>query len=141
MGQIKATDGAIVRTFTCEQYSLMDETLPAGWTITENTCGIYAGYFRSPYASFGLDLSGTALPGNWYTYKAVIASNKVTVPTDVFLLPSNHNNTRVIVRRQEYHPSAPSETRDYTVNNTDNSIDFEAGLNLNGQIAFIKVFR
>lgn len=140
MGKIIATDGFIIREFTCEQYALMGDDVP-GWTITENTCGIYVDLLRSPYASFGLELSGTALPGNWRTYKGVVASNKITIPVAELKLPSNPHNTMVIVRRQHYHASVPSETRDYTVNNSDNSIDFEPGLNLNGQIAYVKVFK
>lgn len=141
MGQITATNGSITRTFSCGQYALMGNDVPSGWTITENTCGVYADLFRSPYASFGLDLTGTRLPGAWYTYKATIASNRVIIPVTSILLPSNHNNVRAIVRRQEYHPSEPGEVRDFAVNNIDNSIDFVSGLNLNGQIAFIKVFK
>ena len=141
MGQITATDGVNIRYFTCEQYALAGDALPAGWTITENTCGMYFGQFRSPFASFGLNLSGTALPGNWYTYKGTIASNQVVIPTTEFLLPSNPCNTRVIVRRQAYNPSVPGDTRDYSVNNEDNSIDFEASLGLNGQVAYISVFK
>jgi len=140
MGEIIATDGTITREFTCEQYALMGDDIP-GWTITENTCGIYVDLLRSPYASFGLDLAGTSLPGNWRTYKGVVAANKVTIPIAELKLPSNPHNTMVIVRRQHYHPSVPSETRDYTVNNSTNSIDFEAGLNLNGQVAYVKVFK
>lgn len=141
MGRITATNGVITRDFTCEQYALAGYALPSGWSVTESTCGIYAGMFRSPYASFGLDLAGTALPGSWNTYKAVITSNRVIIPAVVFLMPSNPHNTMAIVRRQNYHASIPGETRDYTINYVDNSIDFEPGLNLNGQIAFIKVFK
>lgn len=141
MGKITATNGSITRDWTCEQYALAGYALPSGWTVTENTCGIYAGLLRSPYASFGLDLAGTALPGSWYTYKAVIASNQVIVPTTSFLLPSNPNNTMAIVRRQQYQASVPGDVRDYSLNYTDNSFDFEPSLNLNGQIAYIKVFR
>ena len=141
MGKIIATDGFNTREFSCTQYALMGGSLPSGWTISENTCGIYTQHFRSPYASFGIDFAGTALPGSWYTYKATIASNQVVVPSTEFILPSNPHNTRVEVRRQAYHPSVPGEVRDYTVNNSNNSIDFEASLGLNGQIAFISVFR
>lgn len=141
MGLITATKGSIIRTFTCEQYALGGFALPAGWTITENACGIYFNLFRSPYASFGIELTGTSIPGSWFTYKGTIASNKVIVPTTTFLLPSNYNNAMVIVRRQVYHASAPGETRDFTLNYTDNSVDFEAALGLNGQIAFVKVFK
>ena len=139
MGKITATNGTITRTFTCEQYALGGFALSAGWEVTENTCGLYVSLFRSPYSSFGLEVNGNSTPGAWYTYKGVITSNKVIVPTAVFTLPSNYNNSMAIVRRQMYHASAPSETRDYTLNYTDNSVDFEPGLGLNGQIAFIKV--
>ena len=141
MGKIIGTNGGVTREFTCDQYALGGFALPAGWTVTENTCGIYMESMRSPYASFGLDFAGTSLPGAWYTYKGTIALNKVVVPTSAFLLPSNYNNSMVIVRRQVYQASAPSETRDYTLNYTDNSVEFESGLNLNGQIAYIKVFK
>ena len=141
MGKIVATDGIVTREFTCEEYALSDYTVPLGFTITENTCGIYMQSFRSPFASFGIDFAGTALPGNWYTYKGTIASNRVIVPTSEFTLPSNHHNTQVIVRRQTYQPTVPGEVRDYSVNNADNSIDFESSLNLNGQVAYIRVFK
>jgi len=141
MGQITATNGTITRDFTCEQYALGGYALPSGWTVTENTCGVYFTKFRSPYASFGIEFNGTSLPGSWHTYKGTIASNKVIIPTTIFLLPSNYNNSMVIVRRQVYHASEPGETRDFTLNYTDNSVDFESGLGLNGQIAFVKVFK
>lgn len=141
MGKITATNGSISRTFTCEQLALLGGSLPSGWTITENTCGTYLGQLRSPYASFGLEIDGTRLPGNWYSYEGTIASNRVIIPTSAFVLPGNANNVFVIVRRQEYHPSVPGDTRDFTVNNTDNSIDFNPALALNGQVAYIRVFR
>lgn len=141
MGKITATNGAISRTFTCAQYALMNSTLPSGWTITENTCGVYLGQMRSPYASFGLEIDGTRLPGNWYSYEGTITSNRVIIPTSAFVLPGNANNVFVIVRRQQYNPTVPGDTRDFTVNNTDNSIDFNSALALNGQTAYIRVFK
>ena len=142
MGQITATDGTITRTFTCEQYALMGDTLPSGFTITNNTCGIYLSKFRSPFASFGLEIDGTRLPGNWYSYEATIdGSHRVIIPTSVFVLPGNANNVFAIVRRQQYHPSVPGDTRDFTVNNADNSIDFQSALNLSGQTCYIRVFK
>ena len=141
MGQITATNGTITRTFTCEQYALMNDTLPSGWTITNNTCGVYLGQLRSPYASFGLEIDGTRLPGNWYTYEGVIASNRVIIPTGDLVLPGKPDNVFVIVRRQEYHPTVPGDMRDFTVNNTDNSIDFQSSLSLNGQTAYIRVLK
>lgn len=142
MGQITATNGTITRTFTCAQYALMGDTLPSGWVITDTTCGVYLGHLRSPFASFGLELNGTRLPGNWYSYEATIdGSHRVIIPTATLVLPGNANNVFAIVRRQEYHPSVPGDTRDFTVNNVDNSIDFSAALALNGQPAYIRVFR
>jgi len=141
MGKITATNGTISRTFTCAQYALMNSTLPSGWTITENTCGVYLGQLRSPYASFGLEIDGTRLPGNWYSYEGTITSNRVIIPTSAFVLPGNANNVFVIVRRQQYNPTVPGDTRDFTVNNTDNSIDFNSALALNGQTAYIRVFK
>lgn len=141
MGKVTATDGVNTRTFNCAQFALMDGVLPASWTVTENTCGIYVGQLRSPYASFGIELSGTSVPGSWYTYKGIVVANVVTVPTSEIILPSNPNNVFVIVRRQQYNPSFPGEIRDFTVNNTDNSIDFEPGLGLNGQTAYVRVFK
>jgi len=119
----------------------MNSALPSGWTITENTCGVYLGQLRSPYASFGLEIDGTRLPGNWYSYEGTIASNRVIIPTSAFVLPGNANNVFVIVRRQQYNPTVPGDTRDFTVNNTDNSIDFNSALALNGQTAYIRVFK
>lgn len=141
MGQITATNGTITRTFTCEQYALLGEVLPAGFVVVNNTCGVYLSRFRSPFASFGLEIDGTRLPGNWYSYEATITSDRVIIPTGTLVLPGNANNVFVIVRRQEYHPSVPGDTRDFTVNNVDNSIDFNAALNLSGQTAYIRVFR
>lgn len=141
MGKITATNGTISRTFTCAQYALLNSTLPSGWTITENTCGVYLGQLRSPYASFGLEVDGTRLPGNWYSYEGTITSNRVIIPTSAFVLPGNANNVFVIVRRQQYNPTVPGDTRDFTVNNTDNSIDFNSALALNGQTAYIRVFK
>jgi hypothetical protein len=141
MGKITATNGTISRTFTCAQYALMNSALPSGWTITDNTCGVYLAQLRSPYASFGLEIDGTRLPGNWYTYKGTISSNRVIVPTSVFTLPGKPDNVAVIVRRQMYNPDVPGDTRDFAVNNTDNSIDFNPALSLNGQVAYIRVFK
>ena len=72
MGQITATNGTLTRTFTCEQYALLGEVLPAGFVVVNNTCGVYLSRFRSPFASFGLEIDGTRLPGNWYSYEATI---------------------------------------------------------------------
>lgn len=142
MGQITATNGTIQRTFTCEQYALMNNTLPTGWTETENTCGIYLGRFYSPYASFGLEIDGTRLPGNWYTYEGTIdGSHRVIIPTGDLTLPGKPDNVFVIVRRQQYNPDVPGDTRDFAVNNIDNSIDFRSALALNGQTAYIRVFK
>lgn len=140
MGRVIATDGFNIREFTCEQLALMDGVLDPAWTITENTCGQYFSQFRSPYASFGIDVNGATLPGAWYTYKGTVASNRVIIPTADMVLPSNPSNVMVIVRRQNYNPSVPGDVRDFTVNNSDNSIDFES-LGLDGQIAYIKVFK
>lgn len=141
MGKITATDGTNIREFTCEQYALSGYALDAAWTITENTCGQYLAKLHSPFASFGIEFGGTAIPGGWYVYKAVIASNRVIIPTADLTLPSNEANVIAIIRRQQYNATVPGEVRDFTVNNADNSVDFEAGLNLNGQIAFIRVFK
>lgn len=144
MGQITASNGTITRTFTCRQYSLLEETLPAGFTITENTCGAYFTHIYSPFASTGLDIGGVSLPGKWYSHEAVIASDQVVIPTDVFTLPSNPDNVMVIVRRQQYHPDVPGDERDFLVNTVDNSIDFHVSgtkPSLNGQTAYIRVFK
>lgn len=141
MGKITGTNGDVTRTFTCEQYALMGYSLPAGWTMTGNTCGIYMELIHSPFASYGLDLTGGALPGNWYVYEGVVADDRVIIPTDAFTLPSNWNNVFVIVRRQQYHPDVPGDVRDFFVNNADNSIDFRTTLGLNGQTAYVRIFK
>lgn len=141
MGQITMTNGTVTRTLECSQYALLNDTLPAGFTITENTCGIYFQSFRSPFASYGIDFGSVALPGRWYSYEAVISSDQVVIPTDNFTLPSNPDNVFVIVRRQQYHPDVPGDSRDFFVNIVDNSIDFNSALGLNGQTAYIRVFK
>lgn len=143
MGKITAIHQGdnITRDFTCAQYAHMNSILPTGWTVTANTCGQYFGLLRSPEASFGLEVTGATVPGGWYVYEAVIASNRVIIPTTVFLLPTNPQNVRAIVRRQEYHPDAPGDARDFAVNWTDNSIDFLSTLGLNGQTCYVKVFK
>lgn len=144
MGAITGTNGTVTRTFTCAQYALLGGSLPSGFTITENTCGIYLNLLRSPFASFGLELSGTALPGSWYDYEAIITLDKVEIPTGVVVLPSNPRNVWVIVRRQNYHPDVPGDERDFLVNTVGNSIDFHVSgtkPSLNGQTAYIRVFK
>lgn len=72
-------------------------------------------------------------PGNWYTFKGTIASNKVTVTG--FDLPANDDACYVIVRRQFY--TSPD---DFTINYGDNSVNFLSGLGLNGQTALVRAY-
>lgn len=141
MGQITATNGTLTRTFTCAQYALLNDTLPTGWVETSNTCGQYFGLLRSPEASFGLELNSAVLPGGWYSYEATITADEVEIPTSVFVLPTNPDNTIAIVRRQQYHPTVPGDVRDFTVDNVNNKIIFNPALNLSGQICYVRVFR
>ncbi|MCB0541913.1 MAG: hypothetical protein KDC70_00260 [Saprospiraceae bacterium] len=142
MAGIQAVDTNGVETeFTCEQYALMGYTLPSGWTQTGSTCGVYFDVVKAPFASFGIALGGTTLPGRWYVYEAAISSNRVIIPTSTIVLPTIPENVHVIVRRQEYRATDAATTRDFAVNNTDNSIDFQSGLGLNGQTAYIRVFK
>ena len=142
MAGVTAIDtNGVSREFSCEKFALMGFVLPAGWTYISSTCGIYFDYFRSPFASYGIELSGSSLPGRWYPYQATIVSDRVIISTATLTLPTIHDNVEVWVRRQRYHPSDPVTSRDFEVNNTDNSIDFSAALNLSGQTAYIRVFR
>lgn len=140
-GVLAIDSNGVSREFSCEQFALMGSALPTGWTYISSTCGIYFDYFRSPFASYGIEFSGTTLPGKWYPYQDTITTNRVIIPTATLVLPTIHDNVEVYVRRQRYQPSDPVTTRDFTVNNTDNSIDFESGLGLSGQLAYIRVFR
>lgn len=141
--------------FSCTQWSLMTDATKADWTVTENTCGIQT-TVGNPYAAsdfiFTLNgviaaaapLSITVVDGvytisitlpQWYTYKGVVSSNRVIVPTGDFLLPANDADCYAIVRRQIY--LSPD---DFTVNLVDNSLDFVAGPSLNGQTIFVRAF-
>ena len=72
-------------------------------------------------------------PGNWYTFKGTISSNKVIVTG--FDLPANGNAVFPVVRRQCYQL-----TDDFTIDYGDNSVNFASGLGLNGQIAYIRAY-
>ena len=72
-------------------------------------------------------------PGQWYTYKGTISANKVIVTG--FDLPANDDACFAVVRRQIYQ--SPD---DFTINYGDNSVNFLAGLGLNGQIAYVKAY-
>lgn len=72
-------------------------------------------------------------PGNWYTYKGTVSSNKVIVSG--FTLPANDDACFCIVRRQIYQ--SPD---DFTINYGDNSVNFLSGLGLNGQVAYVKAY-
>lgn len=72
-------------------------------------------------------------PGNWYTYKGTIATNKVIVSG--FTLPANDDACYCVVRRQIYQ--SPD---DFTINYGDNSVNFLSGLGLNGQVAYVKAY-
>lgn len=141
MGQITATNGTLTRTFSCAQYALMGDTLPAGWAATANTCGQYFGLLRSPEASFGLELNSAVLPGGWHSYEVVIVSDEAIVPTSAFLLPTNPDNVVAIVRRQQYHATVPGDSRDFVVDNVNNKIIFSSALNLSGQTCYVRAFR
>lgn len=143
MGRILAVNQAanLEREFTCAQYAHLNDILPAGWVVAENSCGQYFELFRSPEAAFGLTVTGATVPGGWVSYEAVISSNRVIIPTAAFRLPSNPDNVRAIVRRQEYHPNVAGDVRDFAVNLIDNSIDFLPSLGLNGQTCYVKVFK
>jgi len=72
-------------------------------------------------------------PGNWYTFKGTITTNKVIVTG--FTLPVNDDACFCIVRRQVYQ--SPD---DFTINYGDNSVNFLSSLGLNGQIAYVKAY-
>ena len=144
--------------FDCAQWAIMSDASKAPWTVVENTCGIQTSV-GSPYASssFLFTLSGIVTANAPITieivdgvyvlslnapkvYEGVIASNKVIIPTSEFTLPDDINNVQsVVVRRQMYNASTPTDTRDFDINYVDNSIEFESSLGLNGQTAYIKV--
>ena len=46
--------------------------------------------------------------------RRLLTSDRVIIPTGTLVLPGNANNVFVIVRRQEYHPSVPGDTRFYS---------------------------
>lgn len=139
---VLATDGTIEREFTCEQVALMGG-VPSGWTVIKNTCGIYLYNIYSPYASFGLEITGNVVTGSWYIYEGTVSSDEVAVPTGELLLPSDPRNVRVTVRRQMYHPSEPGKVRDFSVDTALNKIVFTPGRfpSLNGQKATVEVFK
>lgn len=142
MPGVSAIDSnGVAREFSCEAFALMGYVLPSGWTYVSSTCGVYFDYFCSPFASGGLELSGAQLPGRWYTYEAALSSNRVIIPTSTLVLPTIFDNIEVHIRRQRYYPSDSVTTRDFTVNSAANSLDFEASLGLDGQLARIRIFR
>lgn len=134
----------IERSFTCEEYALLDGVVPDGWTVVSNTCAIYLKDFHSPYASFTPDFGASGIiteTPRRYIWDGTVSSNRAIIPTDEVVLPSRELNVEVYVNRQAYYPSEPGETRDFYVNTVDNSIDFVTGAgrpNLNG--LKIKVF-
>ena len=150
----RVSDDALFE-FSCAQWSLMSDASKADWTVTENTCGVQSA-FGNPYAAseFLYTLTGiiavvepltlTLVDGvytisvtlpEWYTYKGTIASNRVIVPTGDFVLPASDDACYAIIRRQVYQ--SPD---DFTVNLVDNSLDFVAGLGLNGQTVYVKAY-
>lgn len=150
----KNVDDALFE-FDCPQWALMSDASKADWTVLENTCGIQT-TVGNPYASsdFIFTLNGIIVADEplhidvvdgvytisitlptWYTYKGTISSNRVFVPTLDFTLPTNDSACYAIVRRQMYQ--SPD---DFTVNLVDNSLDFVAGLNLNGQVVYVKAY-
>ena len=153
---VLARDGSdFLFEFACSQWALMSDASKADWTVLENTCGIPVSV-GDPYASsdfiFTLNgviaaaapLSITVVDGvytisvtlpEWHTYKGVVSSNRIIVPTGEFLLPANDADCYAIVRRQIY--LSPD---DFTVNLVDNSLDFVAGPSLNGQTIFVRAF-
>lgn len=143
---ITATNGLISRSFSCQQYTLMGNSLPAGWTLTANTCGLLQANFLTPFAASGLAGNGSSTArGKWYLFEAIVGSvntNRVMLPL-TFLLPSEATNVRLVVRRQHYLPSEPGVNRDYAVNITDNSLDLDPAKtgNLNGQKCTVEVFK
>jgi len=54
---VTATNGAISRTFTCEQWALMNQS---GWVVVSSNCGGTAQ--NAPYAHSGTGISGVANP-------------------------------------------------------------------------------
>jgi len=130
-------------TLTCEQWALLDFVEPSGWTLTENSCGAYLQNLRSPFASFGLTLGGTSLPGRWYVWEGTVTAGVLTIPTAELLLPSQPANTYVIIRTAHYCASEPAKTRDYTIDNTANNITFRTNLQaaINGQLARVFAFK
>lgn len=158
MAVIAKDAGDLLFEFGCAQWALMSDASKAPWTVVENTCGIQTSV-GSPYAasSFLFTLNGVvaadsplniSIVDGVYTiglnppktYKGTVTANSVAIPTSEFTLPSDAGFCTVIVRRQVYQPSTDTETRDFELNLPANSVDFEAGLNLNGQIAYIKAW-
>lgn len=142
---VTATNGLITRDFSCQQYALLGSTLPAGWTLTVNTCGLLQANFLTPYAASGLAGNGTTVAkGKWYLKEATVGApnaNRVMLPL-TFLLPADASGVRLVVRRQQYLPSEPGAARDFTVNIAENSLDLDPAKtgNLNGQKCTVEVF-
>ena len=139
--------------FSCAQWSVMSDDSKAEWEVTDNTCGVQTSA-GSPYAAseFLYTLSGliaveyplvlsvvdgvytisVVLP-EWHTFKGTISANKIIVTG--FTLPSDINAVFPVVRKQWMMP-----TDDFTIDTGDNSVNFNAGLGLNGQIAYIRAY-
>jgi hypothetical protein len=130
-------------TLTCEQWSLLEYVAPSGWVLTENACGAYLDNLRSPFASFGLTLESTRLPGAWYVWEGTVTAGVLTIPTAELTLPSAPNNTHVIIRTAYYCASEPGKTRDYTIDNILNKITFRSNLHtaINGMTARVFAFK
>ena len=151
--RVKRISDDILFQFTCEQWAMMSKDSKDEWTVTENTCGIQT-TVGNPYAASeylftlngivaanypvvievvdGVYTISVVLP-EWRVFKGTISSNKLVVTG--FTLPEDGYQSYAIVRRQHYH-----FTDDYTINTGDNSVNFPAGLNLNGQIAYVYAY-
>lgn len=143
---VTATNGLITRDFSCQQYALLGNALPSGWTLTATTCGLLQANFLTPFAASGLAGNGAAAAkGKWHLKEATVGSpntNRVMLPL-TFPLPSDAANVRLVVRRQQYLPTEPGAARDFAVNTAENSLDLDLAKtgNLNGQKCTVEVFR
>ena len=103
------------RVFSCEQWALMSTTNKADWTVMFNSCGNYT-EFASPYAAYQLG-AGVGIRRKVWT--GVIASDKVTLTTPDYTLPTSTGNIDVIVEGVVY-----DEGVSYNVDLAANEINF-----------------
>jgi hypothetical protein len=49
------TNGTFDWPLTCDQFALLNNTPPAGFTVKSNDCAVYTASFFAPFASFGIN--------------------------------------------------------------------------------------